>query len=180
MWDKLIDMAKGVAWGLVILILICMCQGCKSTRHTERILVSDQEGVRVTKIQDSIDYMRLAHTIKSIVIDTQINTNTERITLSDPNEQGMQHITAIERSQAVQTTKVEQQTAQTLVNAYKRTQRSLDSLRRRLQKIEQSKEEAQKTSGGVFSWSGKEVAAILAIVLLLVVIWIIAKGRGYI
>lgn len=157
-----------------------MCQGCKSSKQTERILVSDQEAVEVTEMQDSIDYMRLAHTIKSIVIDTQINTNTERITLSDPNEQGMQHITAIERSQAVQTTKVEQQTTQTLVNAYKRTQRVVDSLRQRLQKIEQSKEDTQKTSGGVFSWSGKEAAAIMAIVLLAIIAWIIAKIRGFI
>lgn len=173
-------MAKGATWGLIILALMYMCQGCKSSKQTERILVSDQEGVRVTKIQDSIDYMRLAHTIKSIVIDTQINTNTERITLSDPNEQGMQHITAIERSQAAQTTKVEQQTTQTLANAYKRTQRSVDSLRQRLQKIEQSKEDTLKTSGGVFSWSGKEVAAIMAIILLAIIAWIIAKIRGFI
>ena len=113
--NKLIDMAKGVAWGLVILILICMCQGCKSTRHTERILVSDHEGVRVTKIQDSISInitdMSEVTTTKEIGSDTWI----ERTYWSVPDSAGNQYPIMTERK-GNSTAISESQTSNTSVN----------------------------------------------------------------
>lgn len=179
-WDNLEQIAKGVVWGLMLLVLVHMCTACKSSKLAERVVISEQEGVRVSKSDDSISLDQFLQSIQHLVADVQTDINTERIYYSEPNEEGEQHVTQIERSQAAQTTKVEQQTTQTLANAYKRTQRSVDSLRQRLQKIEQSKEDTQKTSGGVFSWSGKEVAAIMAIILLAIIAWIIAKIRGFI
>lgn len=115
MWDNLIDIAKGVAWGLVILILICMCQGCKSTRHTERILVSDHEGVRVTKIQDSISInitdMSEVTTTKEIGSDTWI----ERTYWSVPDSAGNQYPIMTERK-GNSTAISESQTSNTSVN----------------------------------------------------------------
>lgn len=178
--EKIMAALKGGTWALILLALMQMCTGCKSSKQAERVVISEQEGVRVSKSDDSISLDQLLQSVKTLVANVQTNLNAERIYYSEPDEQGEQHITQIERSQAAQTTKVEQETTQTLVNAYKRTQRSLDSLRKRLQKIEQSKEEAQKTSGGVFSWSGKEVAAILALVLLIIIAWICIKTRGFI
>lgn len=178
--EKLLNIAKGVAWGLMLLVLVHTCTACKSSKQAERVVISELECVRVSKSDDSISLDQFLQSIQHLVADVQTNLNTERIYYSEPDEEGKQHITQIERSQAAQTAKVEQQTTQTLVNAYKRTQRSLDSLRQRLQKIEQSKEETQKTSGGVFSWSGKEAAAIMAIILLAIIAWIIAKIRGFI
>lgn len=114
MWDNLIDIAKGVAWGLVILILICM-QGCKSTRHTERILVSDHEGVRVTKIQDSISInitdMSEVTTTKEIGSDTWI----ERTYWSVPDSAGNQYPIMTERK-GNSTAISESQTSNTSVN----------------------------------------------------------------
>lgn len=113
--NKLIDMAKGVAWGLVILILICMCQGCKSTRHTERILVSDHEGLRVTKIQDSISInitdMSEVTTTKEIGSDTWI----ERTYWSVPDSAGNQYPIMTERK-GNSTAISESQTSNTSVN----------------------------------------------------------------
>lgn len=113
--NRLIDMTKGVAWGLVILILICMCQGCKSTRHTERILVSDHEGVRVTKIQDSISInitdMSEVTTTKEIGSDTWI----ERTYWSVPDSAGNQYPIMTERK-GNSTAISESQTSNTSVN----------------------------------------------------------------
>lgn len=173
--NKLFDMAKGVAWGLVILILICMCSGCKSTRHTERILVSDHEGVRVTKSGDSIDYAMLVRTIKSLMVDIQTGKHTEIINYSKPDELGQQHITSIERSQSTQNTKIEKKDTQELAAVYKQTQMSIDSLRQRVSEIEQTKEDTQKTSGGILGWSGDEALPVLVIILIIVVCWIIGK-----
>lgn len=113
--NKLIDIAKGLAWGLVILILICMCQGCKSTRHTERILVSEQEAVRVTKIQDSISIyitdMSEVTTTKEIGSDTWI----ERTYWSVPDSAGNQYPIMTERK-GNSTAISESQTSNTSVN----------------------------------------------------------------
>lgn len=179
MKDRLVQTLKGVAWGLLLLGFLHMCIACKSSKQAERVMISELEGVRVSKSNDNISLDQFLQSIQHLVANVQTNLNTDRIYYSEPDEQGKQHITAIERSQAAQTAKVEQETTQTLVNAYKRTQRSVDSLRRRLQKIEQSKEETQKTSGGVFSWSGKEAAAIMAIAVLLICAWVICRRKGF-
>lgn len=173
--NRLIDTAKGLAWGLVILILICMCQGCKSTRHTERILVSEQDGVRVTKSGDSIGYAMLVRTIKSLMVDIQTEKQTEKINYSEPDGLGQQHITSIERTQSAQNTKIEKKDTQELAEVYKQTQMSIDSLRQRVSEIEQNQEDTQKTSGGILGWNSDEALPVLVIILLIVVCWIIGK-----
>lgn len=175
MWDKLGNMAKGATWGLVILLLIYMCQGCQSSRLAERILASEQEGVRVTKSGDSIDYAMLVRTIKSLMVDIQTGKQTETINYSEPDELGVQHITSIERTQSTQNTKIEKKDTQELAAVYKQTQMSIDSLRQRVSEIEQTQEDTQETSGGILGWSGDEALAVLVIILLIVVCWIIGK-----
>ena len=175
MWDNLIDMAKGVAWGLVILILICMCQGCKSTKHAERILVTDQEGVRVTKSADSIAYTMLVRTIRDLMVDAHIEVQSEKINYSVPDGDGLQYVTSIERTQSAQTAKMEHKDTQVIITDYTHIQNSIDSIRQRVTEIEQTKEDTQKTSGGILGWSGDEALPVLVIILLIMICWIAAK-----
>lgn len=112
--NKLIDITKGVAWGLVILILICM-QGCKSTRHTERILVSDHEGVRVTKIQDSISINISDMSEVTATRKTDSDTWIERTYWSVPDSAGNQYPIMTERK-GNSTEISESQTSNTSVN----------------------------------------------------------------
>lgn len=112
--NKLIDITKGVAWGLVILILICM-QGCKSTRQTERILVSDHEGVRVTKIQDSISINISDMSEVTATRKTDSDTWIERTYWSVPDSAGNQYPIMTERK-GNSTAISESQTSNTSVN----------------------------------------------------------------
>lgn len=173
MWDKLENIAKGVVWGLILLVLVHTCTACKSSKQTERILVSDHEGVRVTKSGDSIDYAMLVRTIKSLMVDIQTGKQTEKINYSEPDELGLQHITSIERTQSAQNTKIEKKDTQELAAVYKQTQRSIDSLRQRVSEIERNQE--QRSSGGILGWSGDEALPVLVIILLIMICWIAAK-----
>lgn len=115
MWDKLENIAKGVVWGLILLVLVHTCTACNSSKHTERILVSDHEGVRVTKIQDSISInitdMSEVTTTKEIGSDTWI----ERTYWSVPDSAGNQYPIMTERKG--NTTAIsESQTSNTSVN----------------------------------------------------------------
>lgn len=115
MWDKLENIAKGVVWGLILLVLVHTCTACKSSKHTERILVSDHEGVRVTKIQDSISInitdMSEVTTTKEIGSDTWI----ERTYWSVPDSAGNQYPIMTERK-GNSTAISQRQTSNTSVN----------------------------------------------------------------
>lgn len=115
MWGKLENIAKGVVWGLVLLVLVHTCTACKSSKQTERILVSDQEAVRVTKIQDSISInitdMSEVTTTKEIGSDTWI----ERTYWSVPDSAGNQYPIMTERK-GNSTAISESQTSNTSVN----------------------------------------------------------------
>lgn len=115
MWGKLENIAKGVVWGLVLLVLVHTCTACKSSKQTERILVSDHEGVRVTKIQDSISInitdMSEVTTTKEIGSDTWI----ERTYWSVPDSAGNQYPIMTERK-GNSTAISESQTSNTSVN----------------------------------------------------------------
>lgn len=178
--DKLMACVKGFAWGLIILLLMQMCVGCTSHKQIERIAVEEYDAVKISSATDSVAFAQLIQTIKDIVIESKTNTTTEKILYSKPDEKGEQYVTSIERTQSDETMSAEQHTAQNIIIEYKRLQQVVDSLRSRIDKTEQTKEETKKTSGGVFSWSGKEVAAILALVLLIIIAWICIKTRGFI
>lgn len=179
-WDKMINAAKGVMWGLIILMLMQMCVGCKTHKQAESISLTDIETSHISKQGDSVDYSLFAKTISQLILDIQTNQQNERIHLSKPDSTGKQYITSVERSSSNQSMLAERHDANVLVLEYKRMQQRVDSVKQRIEKIEQDKKETKKTYGGVFSWSGKEVAAILALVLLIIIAWISIKTRGFI
>ena len=96
-WEKLENIAKGVVWGLMLLVLVHMCTACKSSKQAERILVSAQEGVRVTKTQDSIS-VNIAD-ITKVITSKKMDSDTwiERTYWSAPDSAGNQYPTMTER-----------------------------------------------------------------------------------
>ena len=178
--NKLIHIAKGIAWGIVVLILAQMCVGCKTSQRVreQTYALSDIEGVSLTSdrlLRVSLEDVR-AHRFEA----TETKENVYTVDWSEPDDNGNQYKLKETFKGSAAISKTETNTQQSRIRYEERIQRQIDSLRNRLRIIEETDKDTQRTSGGVLSWSGKEVAAILAIVLLLVVIWIVAKGRGYI
>jgi hypothetical protein len=180
MWDNLIDMAKGVAWGIVILILAQMCVGCQTSQRVreQTYTLSDVEGVSFAS--DSLLRVSLENVKASRFEAVETKENSYTIDWSEPDDNGKQYKTRETYKGVAAISKTETNTQQSRIRYEKRIQRQIDSLRNRLRIIEETERNTQRTSGGVFSWSGKETATILAIVLLIVILWIVAKGRGYI
>lgn len=181
MWDKLIDMAKGVVWGIVILILAQMCVGCNTSQRVreQTYTLSDVEGVSLTS--DSLLRVSLEDVKASRFKTVETKENSYTIDWSEPDDNGNQYKKRETYKGVAAISKTETNTQQSRIRYEKRIQRQIDSLRNRLRILEETERNTQRTSGGVFSWSGKEVTAIiLAIVLLIVILWIVAKGRGYI
>lgn len=173
-------MAKGVAWGIVILILAQMCVGCQTSQRVreQTLTLSDVEGVSFASdslLSVSLEDVR-AHRFEA----TETKENFYAVEWSAPDKRGNQYKLKETYKGTAAISKTETNAQQSRIRYEERIQRQIDSLRNRLRIIEETDKDTQRTSGGVLSWSGKEVAAILAIVLLLVVIWIVAKGRGYI
>lgn len=165
---------------LMIIGMIALMTACKSSKNTERVVTTDSVSQRVVTKIDSLSGKYLEEYIQRLIVNTQAELQREIVYYSAPDSNGEQHVTQIERTQASLTTSAEQQATQSLVNAYKRTQRTADSISSKVNKLDRSKTEAKKTSGGVFSWTGTETATILAIALLAIVAWIIAKTKGFI
>lgn len=115
MWGKLENIAKGVVWGLVLLVLVHTCTACKSSKQTERILVSDHEGVRVTKIQDSISINISDMSEVTATRKTDSDTWIERTYWSVPDSAGNQYPIMTERK-GNSTAISESQTSNTSVN----------------------------------------------------------------
>lgn len=180
MWDNLIDIAKGVAWGIVILILAQMCVGCQTSQRVreQTYTLSDVEGISLTS--DSLLTVSLEDVRTSGFKTVETTENSYTVDWSEPDEQGNQYKLRETFKGSAAISKTETNTQQSRIRYGKRIQRQIDSLRNRLRIIEETERNTQRTSGGVFSWSGKDAATILAIVLLLVILWIVAKGRGYI
>lgn len=180
MWDKLIDMAKGVAWGIVILILAQMCVGCNTSQRVreQTYTLSDVEGISLTS--DSLLRVSLEDVKASRFKTVETKENSYTIDWSEPDDNGKQYKTRETYKGVAAISKTETNTQQSRIRYEKRIQRQIDSLRNRLRLIEETEKDTQRTSGGVLSWSGTDMTAILAIVLLLVILWIVAKGRGYI
>lgn len=180
MWDNLIDMAKGVAWGIVVLILAQMCVGCNTSQRVreQTYTLSDVEGVSLTSdslLRVSLEDVR-AHRFEA----AETIENSYTVDWSTPDERGNQYKLRETYKGVAAISKTETNTQQVRLRYEERIQRQIDSLRNRLRIIEETERNTQRTSGGVFSWGGKEVATILAIVIVLVILWIVAKGRGYI
>ena len=180
MWDNLIDIAKGMAWGIVVLILAQMCVGCQTSQRVreQTYTLSDVEGVSFAS--DSLLSVSLDNIKASRFETVETTENSYTVDWSEPDEQGKQYKTRETYKGVAAISKTETNTQQSRIRYEERIQRQIDSLRNRLRIIEETETDTQRTSGGVFSWSGKETATILAIVVLLVIIWIVAKGRGYI
>ena len=115
MWGKLENIAKGVVWGLVLLVIVHTCTACKSSKQTERILVSDHEGVRVTKIQDSISINISDMSEVTATRKTDSDTWIERTYWSVPDSAGNQYTIMTERK-GNSTAISESQTSNTSVN----------------------------------------------------------------
>lgn len=180
MWDNLIDIAKGVAWGIVMLILAQMCVGCQTSQRVreQTYTLSDVEGVSFAS--DSLLCVSLEDVKASRFEAIETKENSYTVDWSEPDEQGNQYKLRETFKGSAAISKTETNTQQVRLRYEERMQRQIDSLRNRLRIIEETERNTQRTSGGVFSWSGKDAATILAIVLLLVILWIVAKGRGYI
>ena len=178
--NKLIDMAKGVAWGIVILILAQMCVGCQTSQRVreQTYTLSDVEGVSFAS--DSLLRVSLEDIKASRFEAVETKENTYTVDWSAPDEQGRQYKTREIYKGVAAMSKTESNTQQSRLRYEERIQRQIDSLRNRLRIIEETEKDTQRTSGGVFSWSGQEVTAILTIVLLIIVGWIFAKSRGYV
>lgn len=173
-------MAKGVAWGIVILILAQMCVGCQTSQRVreQTYTLSDVEGVSLTSgslLRVSLDNIK-ANRFEA----TETKENVYAVEWSAPDEQGNQYKLKETYKGTAAISKTETNTQQSRIRYEERIQRQIDSLRNRLRIIEETERNTQRTSGGVLSWGGKETVTILAIVLLLVILWIVAKGRGYI
>lgn len=95
--DKIMAALKGGTWALILLALMQMCTGCKSSKQAERILVSAQEGVRVTKMQDSIS-VNIAD-ITKVITNKKMDSDTwiERTYWSVPDSAGNQYPRMTER-----------------------------------------------------------------------------------
>jgi hypothetical protein len=178
--NKLIDIAKGVAWGIVILILAQMCVGCQTSQRVreQTYTLSDVEGVSFAS--DSLLSVSLDNIKASRFKTVETKENSYTIDWSEPDDNGNQYKKRETYKGVAAISKTETNAQQSRIRYEKRMQRQIDSLRNRLRIIEETEKNTQRTSGGVFSWSGKETATILAIVLLIVILWIVAKGRGYI
>lgn len=178
--NRLIDMAKGVAWGIVVLILAQMCVGCNTSQRVreQTYTLSDVEGVSFAS--DSLLRVSLDNTKASRFEAAETIENSYTVDWSEPDDNGKQYKTRETYKGVAAISKTETNTQQSRIRYEERIQRQIDSLRNRLRIIEETERNTQRTSGGVFSWSGKEVATILAIVIVLVILWIVAKGRGYI
>lgn len=180
MWDNLIDIAKGVAWGIVILILAQMCVGCQTSQRVreQTYTLSDVEGVSFAS--DSLLRMSLDNINANRFEAVETKENVFVIEWSAPDERGNQYKLRETYKGTAAISKTETNAQQIRLRYEERIQRQIDSIRNRLRILEQTERDTQRTSGGVFSWSGKDMTAILAIVLLIVILWIVAKGRGYI
>lgn len=178
--NKLINMAKGVAWGIVVLILAQMCVGCQTSQRVreQTYTLSDVEGVSFAS--DSLLSVSLDNIKASRFETVETTENSYTVDWSEPDDNGNQYKTRETYKGVAAISKTETNTQQVRLRYEERIQMQIDSMRNRLRILEETEKDTQRTSGGVFSWSGKEVAAILAIALLLIVIWIVAKGRGYI
>lgn len=181
MWNRFEQLVKGLLWGLLIILMMQTCVSCgTTTRYGESMAISDVSKASVEAERDSINCTLLAETIRQLTIDNTTSQQTERITYSQPDTQGNQYITSVERTQTLSELTAEEHNSSTLLVEYKRMQSRIDSLQERVRNLEQEKKETKKTSGGMFSWTGKEVAAILALVLLIIIAWIIIKVRGFV
>ena len=180
MWDKLVDITKGVAWCIVVLILAQMCAGCQTSQRVreQTYTLSDVEGISLTS--DSLLAVSLDNIKASKFEAVETKENSYTVDWSEPDDNGNQYKLRETFKGVAAISKTETNTQQSRIRYEKRIQRQIDSLRNRLRIIEETERNTQRTSGGVFSWSGKDMTAILAIVLLIVILWIVAKGRGYI
>lgn len=141
MWDKLENIAKGVVWGLMLLVLANMCTACKSSKQAERILVSAQEGVRVTKMQDSIS-VNIAD-ITKVITNKKMDSDTwiERTYWSVPDSAGNQYPTMTERL-GNKTNVAENQERNTATNAVAgKTRQTSDEQRDSIVYVEKSNTE---------------------------------------
>lgn len=178
--NKLINMAKGVAWGIVVLILAQMCVGCQTSQRVreQTYTLSDVEGVSFAS--DSLLSVSLDNIKASRFETVETTENSYTVDWSEPDDNGNQYKTRETYKGVAAISKTETNTQQVRLRYEERIQMQIDSMRNRLRILEETEKDTQRTSGGVFSWSGKDAATILAIVLLLVILWIVAKGRGYI
>lgn len=169
-----------MAWGIVVLILAQMCVGCQTSQRVreQTYTLSDVEGVSFAS--DSLLCVSLEDVRAERFEAVEMTESSYTVDWSAPNEEGKQYKTRETYKGVVAISKTETNTQQSRIRYGMRIQRQIDSLRNRLRILEETERNTQRTSGGVFSWSGKETATILAIVVLLVIIWIVAKGRGYI
>lgn len=172
-------MAKGVAWGIVILILAQMCVGCQTSQRVreQTYTLSDVEGVSFAS--DSLLSVSLEDVKASRFEAVETKENSYTVDWSEPDEQGNQYKLRETYKGVAAISKTENNTQQSRIRYEERIQRQIDSIRNRLRIIEETEKDTQRTSGGVFSWSA-EAAALLAIVLLIIVGWIFAKSRGYV
>lgn len=168
MWDKLENIAKSVVWGLMLLVLVHMCTACKSSKQTERILVSEQEGVRVTKTQDSIS-VNIAD-ITKVITNKKMDSDTwiERTYWSVPDSAGNQYPTMTERL-GNKTNVTENQERNTATNAVAgKTRQTSDSTKYNAKTLDGQKTVSENKNE--LSW---------LMIGMIIVLWIIIMNKKF-
>lgn len=168
MWDKLENIAKGVVWGLMLLVLVHMCTACKSSKQTERILVSAQEGVRMTKMQDSIS-VNIAD-ITKVITTKKMDSDTwiERTYWSAPDSAGNQYPTMTERL-GNKTNVAENQERNTATNAVAgKTRQTSDSTKYNAKTLDGQKTVSENKNE--LSW---------LMIGMIIVLWIIIMNKKF-
>lgn len=167
-WDNLEQIAKGVVWGLMLLVLVHMCTACKSSKQTERILVSAQEGVRMTKMQDSIS-VNIAD-ITKVITTKKMDSDTwiERTYWSAPDSAGNQYPTMTERL-GNKTNVAENQERNTATNAVAgKTRQTSDSTKYNAKTLDGQKTVSENKNE--LSW---------LMIGMIIVLWIIIMNKKF-
>lgn len=176
MLDRLMATAKGMAWGVVILILMQMCYGCKSSKQTVTVAAEEHKGVQVIERTDSLSVTTLADMHRILTSSDSIVWVETDTYYSTPDEYGKQHVIRTTERRAQQATSKTETTTHSQTQDYRRMKQESDSAMMAIKKTVTSKETAKRTSGGVGA-----LEELTAIVLIIIIVagWLWCRKRGY-
>lgn len=178
MEEKIINIFKGLAWGLVLLIIIATCSGCgssKTTTSSEIIDLKDINKVSVSSDSTTSIVLNTSNIEENKAVVSQENVYV--VEWSAPDALGNQYKTKETYAGKDVLIRTESSRTNSQVKYENRIQKSIDSLRQRLKRIEENKKSAEKTSDSVSILDNIKI--ILVIVLLIFIVWIIAKRVGF-
>lgn len=178
MEEKIINIFKGLAWGLVLLIIISTCSGCgssKTTTSSEIIDLKDINKISVSSDSSTSILLNVSNIEENKSVLSQ--ENVYAVEWSAPDVLGNQYKTKETYAGKDVLTRTESSRTNSQVKYEERIQKSIDSLRQRLKRIEENKKYVEKTSDSVSILDNIKI--ILVVVLLIFIVWIIAKRIGF-